>query len=68
LTPALHDENKTGRFLVTWIAVLEEAELLPTVVSYTGTDMTILPQAPLYPDFAPAFEVDQAVSSYASMV
>jgi hypothetical protein len=45
LTPVLNDEVKNGRFFITSIAALEEAELLLTVVLNTGTGTIIPPQA-----------------------
>jgi hypothetical protein len=47
LTPFLHDDGKNGRFSMTSVAALEEAKLLCTVVSNTGTGTIIPPQAPL---------------------
>jgi hypothetical protein len=41
----LHDECKKGRFFMTWIAALEEAEILCCVISDTSTSLIILPQA-----------------------
>jgi hypothetical protein len=38
---------KLADFFVTLAAALEEAEILCTVVSDSGTDMIIRPQAPL---------------------
>jgi hypothetical protein len=49
LTLVLIDEGKIGRFFITSVAVLEEAELLCTVALETGTVMIIPPQAPLPP-------------------
>jgi hypothetical protein len=47
LTPVLNDEGKIGRFFITSVAVLEEVELLCTVVLDTGTGTIIPPQAPV---------------------
>jgi hypothetical protein len=45
--PLLHDKDKIGRFFMTSLGAIEEAELLSTAVSGTGTDVIILPQAPV---------------------
>jgi hypothetical protein len=47
MAPVPHDEGKSGRFFVTSVAVLEEAEILCTVFSDTGTGTIIPPKAPL---------------------
>jgi hypothetical protein len=47
LTPVLNDEGKIGRFFITSVASLEEAELLFTVVLDTDTGTIILPQVPV---------------------
>jgi hypothetical protein len=43
----LHDEDQIGRYFMTSLGVIEEAELLCTAVSDTSTDVNILPQAPV---------------------
>jgi hypothetical protein len=40
-------KTKLAYFLMTFLLAIEEAELLCTVVSDTGTDVIILPQAPV---------------------
>jgi hypothetical protein len=45
--PELYDVGKIHRFFKPSVATLEEAELLCTLVSDTGTSMIILLQEPL---------------------
>jgi hypothetical protein len=45
--PEPHNEGKIGRFFMTLVEGLEEAEFLCTVISGTGTDMIIPPQMPI---------------------
>jgi hypothetical protein len=47
LTPELNDAGKIGRFFITSVAALEEAELLCTVALETSTGTIIPPQAPV---------------------
>jgi hypothetical protein len=58
----LHDEDKIGRFLITWIAALEEADwYVPSsqiLIYYSAS-------SPATTNFSTAFEDDQAVSSFA---
>jgi hypothetical protein len=47
LVPVPNNEGKIRRLFMTLVAALEEAELLCTVTSDTGTDMIIPPQVPV---------------------
>jgi hypothetical protein len=47
MVPVPHNKGKSSRFFVTSVAALEEAEILCTVFSDTGTGTIIPPQAPL---------------------